>query len=50
MLAERESGDRTFELVDVREPGERAVVSIPGSRALHLDRFRDGTAVDRAAG
>lgn len=45
MLAERESGDRTFELVDVREPGERAVVSIPGSRALHLDRFRDGTAV-----
>jgi sulfur-carrier protein adenylyltransferase/sulfurtransferase len=46
MLAERERGDREFELVDVREPGERAVVSIPGARALHLDRFRDGTAVD----
>jgi adenylyltransferase/sulfurtransferase len=46
MLAERESGDRVFELVDVREPGERAVVSIPGARALHLDRFRDGTAAD----
>ena len=49
MLAERERGDRAFELVDVREPGERAVVSIPGSRALHLDRFRDGTAVDELA-
>lgn len=46
MLAERDSGDREFELVDVREPGERAVVSIPGARALHLDRFRDGTAAD----
>jgi molybdopterin/thiamine biosynthesis adenylyltransferase/rhodanese-related sulfurtransferase len=46
MLAERDSGEREFELVDVREPGERAVVSIPGARALHLDRFRDGTAAD----
>jgi adenylyltransferase/sulfurtransferase len=46
MLAARDSGDRQFELVDVREPGERAVVSIPGARALHLDRFRDGTAAD----
>ncbi|MEO6411825.1 MAG: molybdopterin-synthase adenylyltransferase MoeB [Pedococcus sp.] len=46
MLAARESGDREFELVDVREPGERAVVSIPGALALHLDRFRDGTAAD----
>ena len=44
MLAARDNGDREFELVDVREPGERAVVSIPGARALHLDRFRDGTA------
>ena len=32
MLAARDSGDREFELVDVREPGERAVVSIPGAR------------------
>ena len=46
MLAARDSGEREFELVDVREPGERAVVSIPGARALHLDRFRDGTAAD----
>ena len=44
MLAERDRGDREFELVDVREPGEREVVSIPGARALHLDRFRDGVA------
>ena len=47
MLAERERGEREFELVDVREPGEREVVSIPGARAIHLDRFRDGTAADQ---
>jgi adenylyltransferase/sulfurtransferase len=46
MLSARERGGREFELVDVREPGERAVVSIPGARALHLDRFRDGTAAE----
>ncbi|MFC8503556.1 molybdopterin-synthase adenylyltransferase MoeB [Pedococcus sp. NPDC057267] len=46
MLKERDRGDREFELVDVREPGEREVVSIPGARALHLDRFRDGVAAD----
>ena len=44
MLAARERGETQFELVDVREPGEREVVSIPGARAIHLDRFRDGTA------
>jgi adenylyltransferase/sulfurtransferase len=44
MLAQRERGERAFELVDVREPGEREVVSIPGARAIHLDRFREGTA------
>jgi molybdopterin/thiamine biosynthesis adenylyltransferase/rhodanese-related sulfurtransferase len=44
MLAERDRGERAFELVDVREPGEREVVSIPGARAIHLDRFREGTA------
>jgi sulfur-carrier protein adenylyltransferase/sulfurtransferase len=46
MLAARERGEREFELVDVREPGEREVVSIPGARAIHLDRFRDGTAAE----
>jgi adenylyltransferase/sulfurtransferase len=44
MLAERESGERDFVLVDVREPGEREVVSIPGAVPIHLDRFREGTA------
>ena len=44
MLGEREAGRRDFVLVDVREPGEREVVSIPGALAVHLDRFRDGTA------
>lgn len=45
MLAARDRGEAEFELVDVREPGEREVVSIPGARALHLDEFRSGAAV-----
>jgi adenylyltransferase/sulfurtransferase len=44
MLEQRDRGERQFELVDVREPGEREVVAIPGARALHLDEFRAGTA------
>jgi sulfur-carrier protein adenylyltransferase/sulfurtransferase len=44
MLAARERGEFRFELVDVREPGEREVVSIPGARPIHLDQFRSGTA------
>jgi adenylyltransferase/sulfurtransferase len=44
LLDARSRGEREFELVDVREPGEREVVSIPGSRAIHLDEFRSGTA------
>jgi molybdopterin/thiamine biosynthesis adenylyltransferase/rhodanese-related sulfurtransferase len=44
MLAARERGEAQFELVDVREPGEREVVSIPGARAIHLDEFRSGAA------
>jgi sulfur-carrier protein adenylyltransferase/sulfurtransferase len=47
MLAERDRGERQFELVDVRERGEREVVAIPGARAIHLDEFRDGTAATR---
>ncbi|MDN5766734.1 MAG: molybdopterin-synthase adenylyltransferase MoeB [Humibacillus sp.] len=31
-------------LVDVRGEQERAIASIPGSVAIHLDRFRDGAA------
>jgi adenylyltransferase/sulfurtransferase len=44
MLAARDRGEAEFELVDVREPGEREVVSIPGARAIHLDEFRSGAA------
>jgi sulfur-carrier protein adenylyltransferase/sulfurtransferase len=31
LLAERERGERDFELIDVREPGEHQIVSIPGA-------------------
>ncbi|WAP52691.1 molybdopterin-synthase adenylyltransferase MoeB [Arthrobacter sp. ATA002] len=31
LLAERAAGDRDFELLDVREPGEHAIVSIEGA-------------------
>ncbi|GAA4720128.1 adenylyltransferase/sulfurtransferase MoeZ [Pedococcus ginsenosidimutans] len=44
LLQARERGEARFELVDVREAGERDIVSIPGSRAVHLDAFRAGTA------
>ncbi|GAA2733687.1 adenylyltransferase/sulfurtransferase MoeZ [Pedococcus aerophilus] len=44
LLAARDRGEASFELVDVREPGERAIVSIPGARAVHLDEFRSGAA------
>jgi adenylyltransferase/sulfurtransferase len=33
-------------LVDVRGPEERAIASIPGAVAIHLDRFRSGAAWD----
>jgi len=32
-------------LVDVRGSNERAIVGIPGARAIHLDEFRSGAAV-----
>jgi molybdopterin/thiamine biosynthesis adenylyltransferase/rhodanese-related sulfurtransferase len=31
-------------VVDVRGPDERSIASVPGSVAVHLDAFRDGTA------
>ena len=34
-------------LVDVRGSEERAIASIPGARAIHLDEFRSGAAVLR---
>lgn len=42
LLRRRERGEVDFELVDVREPGEIEIVSVPGARAVHLDRFRAG--------
>ena len=47
MLEARSGGERAFELVDVRDEGEREVVSIPGSRAIHLEEFRSGTALEK---
>ncbi|HEV7196202.1 MAG TPA: molybdopterin-synthase adenylyltransferase MoeB [Pedococcus sp.] len=49
MLQARERGEADFELVDVREPGERDVVSIPGARPIHLDEFRTGAAARQLA-
>jgi adenylyltransferase/sulfurtransferase len=45
LLARRDRGEESFELVDVRDEGERAVVSIPGARAIHLEEFRSGAAL-----
>jgi adenylyltransferase/sulfurtransferase len=43
-LAARERGADDFLLVDVREPGERDLVAIPGSTGVPLARVLDGTA------
>jgi adenylyltransferase/sulfurtransferase len=45
MLRARAAGSEDFVLVDVREPGERDVVAIPGSVPVPLDRFRTGQAL-----
>jgi adenylyltransferase/sulfurtransferase len=47
MLEARGEGERAFELVDVRDEGEREVVSIPGSTAIHLEDFRSGAALGK---
>jgi len=44
LLAARERGENNVVLVDVREPGERAIVSIPGSIAVARGRFDTGDA------
>ncbi|WP_334172718.1 molybdopterin-synthase adenylyltransferase MoeB [Sinomonas sp.] len=44
MLAAREAGGADFELVDVREPGEYAMVSIPGARLIPQGRLLSGEA------
>ena len=46
LLSAQGSGPQVL-VVDVRGPQERAIDGIPGSRAIHLDEFRSGTAVAR---
>ena len=45
MLDERESGDRDFLLVDVREPAEWEIVSIPGAQLIPKGEFLSGAAL-----
>ena len=45
MLTRRERGEDDFVLVDVREPGEREIVTIPGSVLIPVGRFRSGEAL-----
>jgi adenylyltransferase/sulfurtransferase len=44
-LAQRERGERDFLLVDVREPNEYEIVSIPGAVLIPKGRFLDGSAL-----
>ncbi|MGO4589890.1 molybdopterin-synthase adenylyltransferase MoeB [Paenarthrobacter sp. 2TAF44] len=44
MLAEREAGERDFELVDVRESGEHSIVNIDGSVLIPQGRILSGEA------
>jgi adenylyltransferase/sulfurtransferase len=46
-LLSGESASSRLLLVDVRGRDERAIASIPGARAIHLDEFRSGTAVSQ---
>jgi molybdopterin/thiamine biosynthesis adenylyltransferase/rhodanese-related sulfurtransferase len=45
-LAARDRGEDDFDLVDVREPDEHALVAIPGSRLVPRGRFTDGGELD----
>ena len=45
MLDARESGDRDFLLVDVREPAEWDIVSIPGAELIPKGQFLSGAAL-----
>ncbi len=45
MLEERESGGRDFLLVDVREPAEWDIVSIPGAELIPKGHFLSGAAL-----
>ena len=45
MLDERERGERDFELIDVREPNEFEIVSIPGAKLVPKGEFLSGKAL-----
>lgn len=45
-LAARDSGQDDFELIDVREPGEYAIVSIPGAKLVPLAGILSGSALE----
>ena len=45
MLAERDSGQRDFVLIDVREPGEYEIVQIPGAQLIPKGDFTNGSAL-----
>jgi len=47
MLDERESGQRDFVLIDVREPAEWDIVSIPGAELIPKGDFLNGSALSR---
>ena len=45
MLDARDRGETDFVLIDVREPGEFEIVSIPGSILIPKGQFLDGSAL-----
>ena len=45
MLDERERGERDFDLIDVREPGEYEIVRIPGARLVPQGSILSGVAL-----
>ena len=45
MLDERERGERDFDLIDVREPGEYDIVRIPGARLVPQGSILSGEAL-----
>ncbi|WP_212723199.1 adenylyltransferase/sulfurtransferase MoeZ [Nocardioides jishulii] len=47
MLEERESGERDFVLIDVRDPNEREINEIPGSVLIPRGEFLNGQALEQ---
>ncbi len=47
MLDARDAGEDDFVLIDVREPGEFEIVSIPGAILIPKGEFLDGSALER---